>query len=155
MEKYLWDLNLDEIPLGWQKTYDDAVKNYPDGKIDTRWHSGSSGENQYVTQHHSDPVKYRDRIKVLFDQEKANALQTIDSKISIRSYFNNLLDIDIKLYLLLELWTRPDDDFEFFEVSEIESHLEIRSEYVSESNVDTGPENMFKYFDLMLLRIYK
>ncbi|MGO0058601.1 hypothetical protein ACTID9_00800 [Brevibacillus fluminis] len=110
MAKYLWDLDLENIPLGWEETFRDALRICPDGEITPISYSSYHGEKLERYLYH--PVKFRDRLIELFNADKAKAVNLMESNTISDSFLNQLFKIDVRLFNILDAWLTPDDEIE-------------------------------------------
>jgi hypothetical protein len=110
MAKYLWDLNLDEIPLSWENVYQDALANYPDGELIPSDESWDDIQRNYFF--HS--VKYRQLIIETFNKYKTNAIELMGKKHSLdfKDFINQIIKTDVILYNLLFDWICDEDSFD-------------------------------------------
>lgn len=154
MEQYLWDLDLKKIPLGWQKTYQKALIECPDGKIVFFDKPNSNSRFFY------DPVQYHDKTLLLFNQNKQKAILLMSEfrTSKFKHSINELFKVDLSLFNLLSHWITSDDElFEHsFNPKEIENEILDTQNYFEDSPDDfeykTGIE---KYSHLKLLNIFK
>ena len=64
MDKFLWNLNIEDIQCGWECLYQEALQNYPDGKIvEVISHCGTHIEKVFFN-----PVECRRLIILKFNQ---------------------------------------------------------------------------------------
>lgn len=110
MAKYLWNLNLDKIPLGWEDTYKESIVNCPDGKLIPSDESWDDIQRSYFFH----PVKYRQLIIENFNNHKANAIELMDKKYSLnfKDFINQIIKTDVILYNLLFDWICDEDSFD-------------------------------------------
>ncbi|WP_130807675.1 hypothetical protein [Senegalia massiliensis] len=108
MTKYLWQLNLDDIPLGWEQIYKEAIKEYPHGEIFSFENLNYDDTNRYF--YH--PVKYRDEIYRLFNKYKIEAKYLFDSKdkYNFKTFTTKIVKLDSILYNLLFYWTQEEKE---------------------------------------------
>lgn len=108
--KYLWDLNLDEIPLGWEATYKTALEQYPNGTTAEMILQDNDFE-LFAEEYEYNPVECRNIIYNSFNEYKAKAKNLLESKdeYDLKTLVNELIKIDVILYNLLKYWLYEDD----------------------------------------------
>lgn len=99
--KGLWNINLKNIPLGWNTIYQEALAMFPNGQINKSYFY--------------DPVGYRDKLLKVFEEEKKKALELIeDQSVPFSEKANLLLKIDVKLFNIIYEWV---DSKKFADIS--------------------------------------
>ncbi|MCY9197322.1 hypothetical protein MOE86_11470 [Bacillus atrophaeus] len=118
MNKYLWDLNIEEIPCGWEDFYQDALVEFPDGKMFEEYMNGPDDKYEFF----SHPVKYRELMVYWFNFHKAKAQKLIESEILLtdRKAISNLIKHDMVLYHLITTWISDDLTMDFFNPDSVE-----------------------------------
>lgn len=126
MNKFLWNLNIESIPCGWETVYKDALKDCPNGKPEQIMLSNSSGI--YTENIFYDPVKCRNLIIEKFNNLKVEAIELYSDryKSDFKVCCNRLIQIDVILYNLLIDWTYTSEAF---------------------SNDEFQPKNIFKQIE--------
>ncbi len=153
MNNYLWELNIENIPLGWQETLDKAIQNCPDGELvaipDIDFHSDKFDISRY----YYNPIKFREKIIRLFNEEKNKAIHLLENEKSMKPLFNEILKIDIKLFNLLDLWTSIDDHFDgsSFDPKHIDEEILNSSNYFDSYIEGISPKELKKYLHLKLI----
>lgn len=153
---YLWDLDIEQIPLGWQSEFDRAIKELPDGELTTMPDlSDPSATEIGLTRHEYNPIKYRDTIVKLFNEQKSLAHDVLKNEQSMKALFNRLLKIDINLFNLLNEWLYSSDLYQLnsFEPKHLLDLIEsnLSSDYFDAVDIDTIPK---KYVDLRLITLF-
>jgi hypothetical protein len=112
MAKYLWDLNIEDLPLGWQSVYDEAVRDYPKGKY-VQW----AATNDEVIKNWVDPVQTYDLFKRTIMDYKNRAMTIFQNyrDPDVRNTFTRLLRVDVALFNLFVNWN--------MECLDVEHHL--------------------------------
>ncbi|NFO86499.1 hypothetical protein FDC58_10445 [Clostridium botulinum] len=129
MNKFLWDLDIENIPCGWENEYQKALIEYPEGKYaDCIAYDGKSFEKVEYN-----PVACRNLIVNKFNLLKiqANELYLNRDTLDFKMCCNRLFQIDIMLYNLLSTWTYSDEIFcnDDFKSSEILNNIKSPSTY--------------------------
>lgn len=105
MNKFLWDLDIENIPCGWESVYQTALNECPDGKVLELMSSDYSGASTYEVDYN--PVECRNILINRFNELKSEAIEiysnlhNLDFKVAI----NKLFKIDILLFNILSEWT--------------------------------------------------
>lgn len=100
MKQHFWDLDLSQIPLGWEDVLQNAIDTCPKGEYiideetnETYWY---------------DPVGYKAQLKEMFEDLKQQAKTLYVSLNRISDQFDEqvtaLLKIDIQLYNIIFNW---------------------------------------------------
>ncbi|WP_353096387.1 hypothetical protein [Tissierella praeacuta] len=153
MVKYLWDLNLDEIPLGWENTYQEASIKSPHGEI------VSIPESNYdeisINRYFYHPVKYRNELYRLFNEFKVKAKDLFESKGNheFRPFINELIKYDCILYNILYEWTLVDDELDgsSFDPDYIKNILQNFRDYFDSSSFETDFDKQYNKYKLINL----
>jgi hypothetical protein len=109
--RYLWELDLAQVPLGWEKTYNEALEECPTGTYITipDYDASVSGE----TRCWYNPVKYHQTLLETFNRLKQKALSIISKEQDTPLHkIDDLIKIDICLYAILDLWLDDDNFFD-------------------------------------------
>lgn len=100
MKQHFWDLDLSQIPLGWENKLQHAMNTCPNGKYIT-------DENTNETYWY-DPVGYKAQLEEIFENLKKQAQPIYDSLDKSSEQFDEqittLLKIDIQLYNIIFEW---------------------------------------------------
>ncbi len=156
MIKYLWDLNLDEISLGWEETYKEALEENPKG-TNIKMEDYDMNGRLTMCKYFYDPVGYRNLIHDTFNKYKIKAKTLFDSKETddIKTFINKLIKLDIILYNLLANWTNEDDEFDgsCFDPKYLkkESNLLELDFYFDESDFSTDFEKKYRKYKFINL----
>lgn len=151
MSKFLWDLNIEDIPCGFESVYQDALINCPNGKIVETIFCDSSGTTISTCEYN--PVEYRKIIINEFNKFKTQAIEIFNNRNSLdfKECCNELLKIDTLLYALISEWTFTTDIFcdDSFQPQFISNHIK-NSSLISYFD-DTDDE----YSQLKFINLYK
>ncbi|SHH57708.1 hypothetical protein [Sporanaerobacter acetigenes] len=154
MAKYLWDLNLDEIPLGWENTYQDALNQCPKGEI-IEMAEMDSPDSIITNQYFYDPVGYKNTIYTIFNEYKIKAKTLFESrnKHEIKPFINELIKFDCILYGLLAEWTCNGNEFDgsSFDPNYLKNNLLDYNYYFGSYNFETDFEKQYKKYKLISL----
>ena len=125
MSKFLWDLNIEDIPCGFESFYQDALINCPNGKIVETISSDSSGTTISTCEYN--PVECRKILITEFNNLKSKAIEIFSNRNSLdfKECCNELLKIDALLYTLISEWTCTSDIFcnDDFQPQFISNHI--------------------------------
>lgn len=150
MVKFLWDLNIEDIPCGWEPIYQEALKDYPGGKIAETISQYGDGELS-VEKHLFNPVKCREILINKFNQLKFEAIELYNKRdvLDFKICCNRLFQIDIFLYSILNEWTYIDDVFanDSFQPNNILSDIKSYAQDTYFDNSDSQFNN-FKFINL-------
>lgn len=142
MSNFLWNLNIEAIPCGWESIYKTALNDCPNGTVKEIVLSDSSGV--YNEKCFYNPVKCRNLIIEKFNSLKVEALELYNNryKLDFKVCCNKLIHIDIMLYNLLTEWTYESDVFsnDDFQPKNILDNIEIH-------HVNSYFENLDSKFD--------
>lgn len=110
MIKFLWDLDLDKIPIGWENVYQDSLINNPNGntiKLFSSNYDGTVTSEDYF----SHPIKCKELIYDLFNKYKSEAKELYENqdKYSFKQVVNELFKLDTLLFHLLSDWVASDE----------------------------------------------
>lgn len=110
MEKYLWDFVIEDIPCGWEETYQEALRNCPDGEI-IMMECSLEEYDERVFYH---PVKCRELLINRFNELKSKAMHLVKNKntLSVNEFVFEIFKVDAELFSLLTTWSYSDDQFE-------------------------------------------
>jgi len=148
MSKFLWDLNIEDIPCGFEYIYQDALINYPYGKIVETISCDSSGTNISTCEYN--PVKCRKIIITEFNDLRTKAIEIFNNKSSLdfKNCCNELLKIDMLLNSLLSEWTIDWFDNSSFQPKNfLIDHIKRFSFDCYFNDLDT-PYDQFKFINL-------
>jgi len=122
MTKHLWDIDIETLNLGWEETYQDALKNCPNGEIIP---STTMTDVEHVfSRHIYHPVGYRKKIIELFNRKKAEAISVLEKQSDLQTLTNEIFKIDVCLFSLLTSWVTLDEELETsFDPKEIETNM--------------------------------
>lgn len=153
MAKYLWDLTLENIPLGWIDIYEDYVRNCPHGEIyGVQYHN-----DEDVTRHYVNPVKCKEVMLKRFNQLKLDAVELIGQRdsIDLKEFMNQLIKIDIQLFSILDDWTTDFDEVSSLDPNKYtEKELSKHYSWYINSSRDLLPNDpMLKYDSLKLINL--
>ncbi|MBW7651543.1 hypothetical protein [Anoxybacillus sp. ST4] len=117
MRKYLWHLDLNKIPCGWENVYQDALKNCPNGM--PLLIKG--------TKFFYHPVKYRETLLEIFSTAKEKCLEIMKNECLDRKQLSELLENDIILFNVLFEWCLEDMDETFFDVNRFKDKHQFKN----------------------------
>ena len=131
---YLWDLEMEQLPLGWEEEYHQALQAYPNGKIIPRKFSGNRYYNDVPSPYFRDPVTYHRWLINLFHRYRNQALRLLSNGQPPKnnwSAMQKLLAIDIRLFNLLMFWVSPPREFDpgEFDPHQIIKHIDSTNFY--------------------------
>lgn len=153
MIKYLWQLDLDDIPLGWESTYQESFAKSPDGEIVSI--PESNYDEVIINRYFYHPVKYRNELYRLFNEYKIKAKDLFESKNNheFKPFINKLIQYDCILYNLLSEWTFSDDAFDgsSFSPNHMENLLQNFSDYFDLSDLETDFDKQYSKYKLINL----
>lgn len=146
--EYLWDLNLEEIPLGWDERYQQELKENPEGRYEIIPDFPTESAEYKVFYH---PVGYREKLLSLFKDIQEKAKKIFQNDEDFKTKMHTLLKMDIALYNILDEWVTDD----FWDVScmdpfKIEDVIKISSGYFTESYSQKAME---RYKNLKLINL--
>lgn len=126
VSKHFWELDLDEIPLGWEKIHKYALENIPEGKVYKSEIEDIHGDT--ITEELLyDPVGYKKVLYRLFNEYKVKAKGLWSSRnlYDPDLFSDNLLELDAILHHILYNWCRFGelDDIEFYDSKDIERQI--------------------------------
>ncbi|MED1790505.1 hypothetical protein P4V47_24085 [Brevibacillus laterosporus] len=156
MATYLWDLDLEQIPLGWSETYQDALESCPNGELVAVDYSNYYGEK--IERYFYHPIKCRELLIQIFNQKVDRARNLVDSEKKLKPFINELFKIDVCLFNLLELWTTPDDEIEGVRLDprKLEEDLIDVGNYFecdNDESINLYPPEMREYIALRLINL--
>ncbi|MCM3312010.1 hypothetical protein CHH78_02290 [Shouchella clausii] len=145
MAKYLFDLDLEEIPLGWEEAYQEALTRCPDGEIIPPLPDDAF--NRPCFYH---PVAYRALILKTFNKYKLLARRLMEEqKPDIKSWITELVKVDIILYKLLSLWVSEFMDISCYDPKDFNSDVfGANDSYFSYISDDMQPYEGLKLLNL-------
>lgn len=147
--EFLWDLNLEEIPLGWEERYQQELKDNPNGRYESIPEFSSDGAKEYTVFY--DPVGYRKKLLLMFKEIQGKAKAEFEKEEDFKLKMHNLLKLDIALYNLLDEWVTDDWwDVSCMDPFKIEDDIKGTSEYFSEEHT---PKGMKRYMNLKLFTL--
>lgn len=143
----LWNLKIEEIPCGWEQTYQYALSDCPNGK-NVEFKYMDHCDEMHIERYFYDPVKCHDLIIEEFNalKNKAENLIANRDKLDLSSFISRIVNIDVHLYHLLNDWITPEEDMDCSCYNpEIFSKNHDYAFYVDESFANT------KFYHLRLL----
>lgn len=108
MQEHLWDLNIEDIPLGWDDIYKQALEECPNGEYEHC--EDTFGESTYWC----NPVACKSILISKFNSLKLQAKQIFDDKNLLSRSISELFSIDVMLYNILSNWTFTEYEFSSF-----------------------------------------
>lgn len=141
---YLWDIEIETIPLGWDEEYQKAMKLYPHGITYT---SNDTNDHNF-----RDPVGYRQRLIEMFTFYSRKAKQVVSNG-PLRDQFHELLLWDIRLFNVLIYWLSPSPSFDpgEFDTDEIDRFMDIPDYYYECDN--DAPDYAKRFASYRIVRI--
>jgi hypothetical protein len=136
MTKFLWDINIENIPCGWESIYQESLIECPNGKNIELISSDYYGTNTHEVEYN--PVECKAILVNRFNQLKSEAIEIysnlhdLDFKVAI----NKLFKIDILLFNILSEWA--------FDVSDSDGSNYDPSYFLK---LTTEITNQYDYFD--------
>lgn len=103
---FLWDLNISEIPIGWQKEFDIAKLETPNGEYVTYQVNNDESDTYY----YNIPAS-KEFLENTFNEQKAKAQELYSESMDSQT-ISKLIECDILLYNVLCYWVM-DEDIEF------------------------------------------
>ncbi|WP_404407661.1 hypothetical protein [Jeotgalibacillus malaysiensis] len=128
MTKYLWELDLQSVPLGFESDYNEFKKTDLGGAI---YHDEDGEVYRY------NPVKFAERTLSLFNSEKLKAVELHKQLKSnfTKEYYHQLIHIDVRLFGLLDVWTGLDGDISSYDPNNVIANAEAQMKtYFSDYN---------------------
>lgn len=150
MTKYLWDLNLEEIPLGWEKDYQDALRNFPAGKIIEV--PEIYMDDFEIRESWCNPVAFRTLVLQSFNALKDKALYLLENvnKANFQDTSSKLIRIEFALRTLLFSWVDDDTLLTDYDFSRVRREIDMDcnfGDYFSEEILDfLKPYENYRYF---------
>ncbi|BAQ11486.1 hypothetical protein OXB_3016 [Bacillus sp. OxB-1] len=137
MPEYLWDIDIEQLPLGWSDIYEDAFENYPNGMM-----------IEGVFFH---PVDYHAQLLSYFHtyQAKAKAAYGNLQKQFDRDTLNLLVAYDKFLYSILLVWLDDERDSSQFDSSKLDKELKDSIWYNLSAESDLDFMKPFKPLQLI------
>lgn len=121
MNKYLWNLDIEELPCGWENIYQDALVDFPDGKTFKETMNGPDDIYEFF----SNPVKYKELLIQLFNFHKSKAQELFESNdlLTERKAISNLIKHDMALDYLITTWVSTDLTLDSFDPNTVERDI--------------------------------
>jgi hypothetical protein len=143
MKKYLWDLDLVEIPCGWEDIYQDALKHCPDGM--------PLLIKGYKFFYH--PVKYRQILLDTFATAKEKCLKIIKSEHLNQKELSELLENDIILFNVLFEWCLDHLEEPFFDISKFKDKHRFKNVVIYFEETDPPYSAITQFYRLKYFRV--
>ena len=112
--RYLWELKIIDLPLGWEEYYQLALKEFPDGEnIDL-------SDGTFFCR----PVEYRTKLIENFEKYSNEAQEVFnDNNLNFQDKCNKLLKLDVILNNILSDWINDTYDSSIFNPNDINYEL--------------------------------
>lgn len=135
----LWDLKIEKIPCGWDKTYQYALIHCPNGEM-LKFQELDKDDKLLVTKTFFHPVQCHNLLVEQFNilKNQASNLIAKRSQLDLTNFVSQLVEIDVCLYNLLDRWRSSDKNMDCTSYNP-ENFLEIRDYdfYVDDTYADT------------------
>lgn len=140
----LWDLNIEELPCGWESIYKEALVHYPEGT--TFHYPATDCQEEINCVYH--PTKCREILINRFNQVKdeVNMLLNNREKLELKKFVSGLVNADAELYYLLKQWDYDEDLVDQFSFNPETIAVGYSLEVYGYTNADN------KYANLRLVR---
>lgn len=149
MSKYFWDLNLSEIPLGWQEDYEYALLNCPHGKTIS---TPELSENGIIERKcFYNPVACRNLLLNEFSNYQKQAIELYHNacKENFQLTATELIRIDTILRSIIFYWVCDEHDISSFKDTSVYSDIHF-CEYDCYFSFETldymKPYETYKFF---------
>ncbi|MGE1211103.1 hypothetical protein [Bacillus pumilus] len=121
MNKYLWNLDIEELPCGWENIYQEALVDFPDGKTFKETMNGPDDIYEFF----SNPVKYKELLIQLFNFHKSKAQELFESNdlLTDRKALSNLIKHDMALDHFVSTWVSTDLTLDSFDPNNVERDI--------------------------------
>jgi hypothetical protein len=143
MQKYLWDLNLNEIPCGWEDVYQDALKHCPDGM--PLLIKG--------TKFFYHPVKYREVLLNIFVTAKDKCLDIMQNECLNQKQLSELLENDIILFNVLFEWCLDHLEKPFFDINKFKDKHRFKNVAIYFEETDAPYSTITQFYRLKYFRV--
>lgn len=124
MSMFLWEIDIEQIPLGWNDIYEDARENYP---------NGTKFDKYFVH-----PIECRTQLIAHFKNYQEKAKETYQSLLKgfDRDILHTLLKYDQILYSVLYEWLGDERDHSEFDPKDIEKNINDHYGYLLSANAE-------------------
>ena len=124
MRKFLWDLDIEQLPLGWEEQYQEALKEFPNGTV--------------IKGYFLHPVEYRAQILSYFHTYQAKAKSEYEQLLKEFDVelLNSLVGYDKLLYSVLYEWLDDQRDISLFDPASLSRYLEDSAGYILSADAD-------------------
>lgn len=120
MQKFLWDIEIEEIPCGWADVLEQSINYYPNGTNVQYKFQSAYEDNSEVHSYWCHPVEFRKRIIDYFNIIKDHAKEYYYPEIFFSQEETiELVRYDIILYNLLFLWSYKEWDYSCFDPEDV------------------------------------
>jgi hypothetical protein len=145
MQKYLWDLDLHEIPCGWEDVYQDALKHCPDGM--PLLIKG--------TKFFYHPAKYREVLLDTFAIAKEKCLDIMKNECLNQKQLSELLENDIILFNVLFDWCQDSYSLEkpFFDINKLKEKHAFKNVAIYFEEDDNPYNPITQFYSLKYYRV--
>ena len=105
---YLWELEIDKIPCGWEETYKEALQECPNGKLIEIDYGDEFKEYFY------NPVACHELIVTSFNKAKLQAYTILAEKnqFELGEFVDKIVKVDAKLFYIIYMWTLDNEDMD-------------------------------------------
>ncbi|TCT23356.1 hypothetical protein EDD68_10770 [Melghiribacillus thermohalophilus] len=145
MKKHLWELNLIDIPCGWENTYQEALKKCPNGMP-------LLIKGTKFLYH---PVKYRQILLDTFSKSKEACNEITKNECLNQKQQSNLLEHDIILFNVLFDWCQDSYSLEkpFFDISKLKEKHAFKNVAIYFAEDDDPYNPITQYYHLKYYRV--
>ncbi|MED1480778.1 MULTISPECIES: hypothetical protein [Bacillus] len=121
MNAYLWNLDIEELPCGWENIYQEALVDFPDGKTFKETTNGPDDIYEFF----SNPVKYKELLIQLFNFHKSKAQKLFESNdlLTDRKAISDLIKHDMALDHLVSTWVSTEKTLDSFDPNTVERDI--------------------------------
>ena len=137
MKKFLWDIDIEQLQLGWEDVYQNAYENFPNGTV--------------IKNCFFHPVEYQAQLLAYFHtyQTKAKSTHEQLQKNFDRELLNLLATYDRLLYSVLYEWLDDERDISQFNSSDLDRRLEDTVGYMLSADAELSFMQPYKKLQLI------
>lgn len=135
---YLWELSLENIPLGWEELYKSSV--------------GKSANSEIVElpdcEYYYNMEDCKKLLETNFISLKNEAAALYNDLQSNLHRLNRLIEIDISLYAIINFWTCTENDYSCFNPNSLQTQLCDTSSYFAPCSIEMEKYEKMKFIHL-------